>query len=327
MNQRFLAPFAWICWGILVLALLYGLTRVSGDRGSPEASRGLGTFVLGALLIFMVIVGGLLYLAIRKQSAWGVGVIASFVGFPVVLLIAQPIVMRLKTRSYERADAAIGSFADSSLAAMARAIESSDTTTLSALLGGKAPPSGKDGAGNDLLAWSLVMFRDKQGQAAPVRVLLEAGADPKVSRAGDPPQDVINFLVNHLDGDGIEVFRLLLQRGADPNIRDAFAQDVPLSRVYDNAEAVRLLVEHGADINAKPRDGSGHVTNFVARKAWDAAVYMINKGAPLDGGDINGTPLDYYLNEKWKESVDGEHPEGWERVKAALAARRRQSPQ
>jgi hypothetical protein len=324
MNQRILVPLAWTCWGILVVALLYGLTRVSTERSSsPEAGRGLGVMLIVGLLVLMAVVGFLLHLAIRKQSSWGTGIIAAFVGFPVLVFLAQPIVMRLKAWGYKRADAAVGSFADSTLNAMAQAIASGDTTTLVSLLGDKAPPPGRDKAGNDLLAWSLVMLRDHQGQVAPVRILLEAGADPRQSRAGDRRQDVINFMIDDLAGERMEAFRLLLERGADPDIRDDFWKDAPLARIYDNAEAVRLLVEHGADVNARPRDGSGLVTNFVARKAWAAALYLIEKGAPLDGGDINGTSLDYYVNERWKESVEGEHPEGWEKVKAAIAARKR----
>jgi hypothetical protein len=31
--------------------------------------------------------------------------------------------------------------------------------------------------------------------------------------------------------------------------------------------------------------------------------------------------VDYYLND-WKESVYGEHPEGWDKVREAIAERR-----
>jgi len=52
-----------------------------------------------------------------------------------------------------------------------------------------------------------------------------------------------------------EVTRLLLQRGADPNIRSTFSEGLrmhPLSwNVYSNhVDNARLLLEAGADVNA-----------------------------------------------------------------------------
>jgi hypothetical protein len=52
------------------------------------------------------------------------------------------------------------------------------------------------------------------------------------------------------------------------------------------------------------------------------ALYLIEKGARLDVANQHGLSVDYYLKD-WKESVYGNHPEGWDRVRAAIEARRR----
>jgi hypothetical protein len=37
--------------------------------------------------------------------------------------------------------------------------------------------------------------------------------------------------------------------------------------------------------------------------------------------NTHGLAVDYYLDD-WKDSVFGDHPDGWDRVREAIAARR-----
>jgi hypothetical protein len=322
MNTRNLAPLAWLFWGILVVVLLYGLMRVSSDSStSPEADRGLGVLVVGALLVLMAIIGVLLYIAMKKDSSWGIWVIGSLVGYPVIMLIAIPVVKAYQTRAFEREYSAPGDFGEASLKPFADAIAANDTTTLVALLGGKAPPPGVDRAGNDLLAYSLVAVRDRRGHVAPVRVLLEAGADPRKTIIGETKQDVLNYMVLGIDERGREVVGLLLAHKADPNLRDPVTGNTPLGSSSGDSVVVRLLVEHGAEIDALQSGGLPPLVSFISQREWDSAVYLINNGARLDLKNADGLSVDYWL-EQWKESVYGEHPEGWDRVRAAIAARR-----
>lgn len=322
VNTRFLPPLAWTLWALLLVGLFYGLFRVSTERtSSPEAGRGVGVLVIGVLIIGVAIAGGLLHLAIRKQSTTGILTIAVILGWPIFLFVASPVVKAIKERSFSNELARVGDFADATLASMAQAIASSDTATLARLLNGQAPPAGKDRDGNDLLAYALVAARDRRGTLAPVRVLLDAGANPRLTRMGSG-QDLINFMVLGLTPEGREVVRLLLERGADPNIRDPQGEKTPLGSVSGDLEAVRLLVEHGADINALQYGGVTPLVSFISQRDWESALYLIGKGANLDVRNADGLSVDYYLND-WKESVYGDHPEGWDRVRAAIAARRK----
>jgi hypothetical protein len=166
---------------------------------------------------------------------------------------------------------------------MARAIAANDSATLVQLLGGKRPPEGKDRAGNDLLAYAIVVARDKQGGSGPVRALLAAGADP--------------------------------------NVVDPRSGNTPLGEISDDVEMVRAFVDNGADIDRIQSDGTPAVVRFIGTRQWDSALYLIEKGARLDIVNQYGLSVDYYLND-WKESVFGEHPEGWDRVREAIAKRR-----
>jgi hypothetical protein len=304
-----------------VAGLLYGLVRVSTERtSSPEAGRGLGVMLVVALLVVAGIAGVLLNLAVRKQSTAGLVTMALVLGWPVFVLVASPVVRAYKERRFENEFARTGDFRDPSLAAMAQAIRANDTATLSRLLDGQPPPPGADRAGNDLLAWALIMVRDQRGSPAPVRVLLEAGASPRLTRMGSG-EDVLSFMVRGLTPTGRDVVRLLLEHGADPNVRDPQSEFTPLGELDGEPELVRLLVEHGADMNALQFNGVTPLIRYIMRRDWESALYLVTMGADLDVKNADGLSVDYYLND-WKESVFGEHPEGWDRVRNAIAARR-----
>src|SRR5688572_9674549 len=305
-------------WGVLVLVVLYGLMRVSTDRStSPEAGRGLGVMVMVAVLIVVAIIGVLLYVAIRKQSGWGIWLMSALVAYPIVMLLAMPVVKAYKEWSFEKEYSAVGDFKDPALEPIAAAIAANDTTTLTTLLAGKAPPPGMDRAGNDLLAYALMAFRDRRGHVEPVRILLEAGADPRQTIIGETKQDVLNYMVLGINEQGREIVRLLLEYKADPNLRDPITGNTPLNAVSGDAGVVRMLVEAGADIDAIQPSGLPPVVGFISTRDWDSAIYLINKGARLDVKNADGLSVDYWL-EQWKESVYGEHPEGWDRVRAAI---------
>ena len=173
------------------------------------------------------------------------------------------------------------------------------------LLKGQPPPQAKDRAGNDLLAYALVLVREKQGRAEPVRVLLDAGADPRKSWVGSA-EDVVNYLILAHSPDGREALRLVLEHGADPNAVDPQNRQTPIGTVYDDPEMVRVLAEHGADLDHIQSDGTPAVVGFIGTRQWESALYLIEKGAKLDISNSHGLSVDYYLNQ-WKESVDGEH--------------------
>jgi hypothetical protein len=318
---RILIPLCWTLWAILLLVVLYGLVRVSTEQtSSPEAGRGLGIFAVLFLMALLAVAAVLLNVAARRESPSGLIIMTLLLAYPLVSLVAHPAIQAYKRRSFASAEARVGDFSDPTLQAMARAISDNDTQTLAQLLKGQLPPDGKDRAGNDLLAYALVVVRDKQGSADPVRVLLDAGADPRKTRAGSG-QDVVNFMIHGGSPAAREAMRLLLAHGADPDAVDPQSGSTPIGAAYNEPELVRLLVAHGADIDRIQPDGVPAVVGFISTRQWESALYLIEKGANLDVRNANGLSVDYYLND-WKESVYGEHPEGWDKVREAIAERR-----
>ena len=316
-----LVQIGWTLWGIILLALLYGFVRTLTERHtSPEAGPGLGTLLFLVLLAVHAGVGFIFAWAVRRQSSVGIILLAILLGYPLAIAIGRALVLGFRSRQWAKEDAKVGDFRDATLAAMAGTIRNDNVDELRRLLAGNAPPAGRDRAGNDLLAYTTELMRLNDKGVEPLRVLLEAGADARVSRTADGV-DPLNNVMTVAGPIRLEAVRLLLAHGADPNIvspRDGFS---PLA-VGGDLPLLRMLLEHGADIDRLQGSGVPSVVHHIGGSHWDTALYLVEHGARLDVANADGLSVDYYLK-SWDKSVYGAQPEGWERVKAAIAARRK----
>jgi ankyrin repeat protein len=154
-----------------------------------------------------------------------------------------------------------------------------------------------------------------------IRTLIERGADVNartkeyapIRRWVTPLNDIswvdftgqTSFLRAALSGD-ITVMRLLLEKGADPNI-PTFAGTTALmaaagvnwaeNQTYTESkgsllDALKLCFEKGADVNAKNSMGITAVIGAANRGSDDMLEFLVQKGAKLDVKDNEGrTPL------------------------------------
>lgn len=321
--MRVLVALAWILWAALLLGLVFITLRISTERTtSPEGGRGIGLFVAGLLFLGLALAGSLIWWFARKPSPAGLVIVTLVMLYPIVLLAVGPIIKAFKERRFNEAQAAVGDFRDSALAAMAAAIATNDVATLEKLLGGRPPPAGVDRAGHDLLAFAIVTLANGKCGAGTVRALLTAGANPNASRLpGSRPLITWLIVSRYSAPEAPEAVRLLLEHKLDPNVRDPAHQGTALRDAGEQPDIVRLLVDHGADLDARDEYGLPPVVHFVSTRAWDSALILIEKGARLDLANADGVSLDYYLKD-WKDSVFGEHPSGWDQVRSAIARRR-----
>jgi len=324
VNLETLVPLAWALWGILlVIWLVVAVMLAREAEPTPDMGPGCSTFVLVLVSLLVLGAGGLLYLFTWSQSFFGVLVMAVVLGLTLFLLIAQPVVRSYDKWSFERDYARAGKFKEPALRRLVEAIRSGDGATLTRLLDGKPPPPGRDRAGNDLWGYALVDLRRGKGSLDCIRALLQAGSDPDSARLPDGLTP-IHFMIVDITPRGREAVQLLLQHGADPNLVDPTTGNTPILETGDSPDLVRALVGAGADLDRIQSDGVTALVRFVGEFRWESAQYLVEQGARLDAVSENGRSLEYYLDD-WKDSVFGEHPEGWDRLRAAIAARGRRT--
>lgn len=118
------------------------------------------------------------------------------------------------------------------------------------------------------------------GHPQVAEALLEAGAEPDVS--SDNTMRVTPLHSAAAQGDSkvaLRICRMLLARGADPNLAQAGGwRPVHQAAAHGNLALVELLVRHGADV--EPRSEDGRTPLSMAREAGHDEVVRFLEGFP-----------------------------------------------
>jgi ankyrin repeat protein len=144
----------------------------------------------------------------------------------------------------------------------------------------------------------------EDGDAAKIRELVAAGADPNTSYVG-----VGRTPLHEAAAEGqLEAMKTLLELGADPNHADVYGA-TPLHRAagggrrkhWDTGaphhEGARVLIDHGADVNAAKERGVTPLHLAAARNDVETAKLLLAHGAKVNAKTTDGkaTPLTFAL--------------------------------
>ena len=147
--------------------------------------------------------------------------------------------------------------------------------------------------------FTALMFAAQQGDVESTRILLDAGADINFTTEEEGSALVVATAAGHED-----LARFLIERGADPNIHDAYGlapihfavhEGVMIMNNWAPAETDRFgwerknmprlletLIEHGADIEARVEHAWSFLDNpFLARAIEDPSQIDITSSTPL----------------------------------------------
>jgi uncharacterized protein len=164
------------------------------------------------------------------------------------------------------------------------------------------------------------LFGDRRDPIGLITALLEKGADPNLRTETVPVHGLMQFDGSWVNFDGqtpfiraalagdVEVMRLLLQHGADPNIATAQGSTALMAAAGINwipaqtfshseakyVEAVTLCLEKGAPVNATNSLGLAAI-HGAANRGWVSVVQILaDHGAKLDVKDSAGrTPMTF----------------------------------
>lgn len=137
-------------------------------------------------------------------------------------------------------------------------------------------------------------FSGKQEDIETVRKLLAAGVDVNGTMDGCVPGEPfprgVTLLMQESGSGSTEIVKLLLDSGAEVNLRDNYGDDALMYAAGGgHVDVMSLLLERGADINTR---GFGGLTPLMAASEngeFEAARYLIDKGAEINAKDPNGT--------------------------------------
>ena len=129
--------------------------------------------------------------------------------------------------------------------------------------------------------------------------LLEHGADPRIVDDNERsalshfchPLDLSN---NEADADcQLEIMRLLLEKGADPNTACARQAPIRMSRIQ--IREVALLREYGADINQTSSSGCTALHHAAMGNDEQAVISLLDQGIDAIAKDLHDKTARYYM--------------------------------
>lgn len=196
--------------------------------------------------------------------------------------------------AYRDGTGSITQFRDKSLREIEQAIASNDAAAVARSAQG-APLNQPGLSGATVLMLALRELDKHPGDLEVLRALIKAGADPKATR-DDVPLSTAIAATRH---SGMEPVKLLLEAGADPNQKGEYSGPAYFiaggAGIHPDA-LMKLMLDHGADLKLREQGGNSALHTAVLTENWKVGLLLVEKGVDFtkDRGP-GGLPLLEFL--------------------------------
>lgn len=289
----------------LVLFGLLALAAAGPSRTNPVAALVVPFLVPAAILV------GAIVLFVNSQSALLRTVAVVIAAAPVLITVGGHLGMLSKLREFRDESGELRQFRSQELRDLEAAVTRGDAAAVA------AAASGVDLDTPSLSGATVLVLALRRLQQAPeridvVRALIAAGADPNVAHVELPLQPAIGATRVC----GVEPVQLLLDAGANPNAIGESGDPAFFTAGGGGVDVavMRLLVERGADVQVRGSNGRSVVVLAAQTRNWPVLELLLQLGAPWRDqlGRVGVPFLDHMESEARRE------PQG-EEDRAALA--------
>jgi ankyrin repeat protein len=275
--------------GILLLFVL-GLAAAGPSKTSPVQ------VTLLLLVIPCIPLAAAVVVFLRSTSPVGRGAALLLAAAPLLILVSTRAIteVQLRANTNERGDLTF--FRSGPLRDIAEAIARNDSATVASLVP-KVDLNETGFSDVTLILLAARQLRRTPEQHGVLRVLLAAGADPNKGAQYELP---LAIAIQQSAKSGPEPGKLMLDAGANPNLKTSFGEPVWFSAVGQSSslETLTLLLDRGADLNAVGPNESTALITAANTRNWNAALLLLERGADWRRGrSVNGLPF--------KSMVDG----------------------
>lgn len=202
----------------------------------------------------------------------------------LLLALILPTAVAAKALNMSEPLRAVDHFADLQLE-MARAIDARDMARLESLAR-RADPSRPGRQGLTLMWYAMLPERLN---VDAVQTLVRLGVDPDL-QVVEGLGSAMSVAIRSKD---LRILKAMLDGGLSPNHTNAQGEDL-LARASGPGGSlphVKLLVERGARLDVRDSIGATALDNAVDAMNPDIALFLIEKGAPVDTAMANGSTV------------------------------------
>ena len=281
-------------WGLVALDLLgigllflLGLAAAGSSRTNP-LQVALYLLVLPCLALAIAVV-----IFLRAGSPLGRGIGLLLAASPLLILVSMRGAAEVMMRSTTNEAGEMTFYRSGPMRELAEAIGRNDVATVTALV----PQVNVNDAG--LMGVTPLLLAARQLRETPeqhdvLRILLQAKADPNKGAQYELPFQIV---IQESGKAGLEPVKMMLDAGANPNAR-AMGDPIWWSAVgkSSNLETLSLLLDRGADIDAVGKSESTVLIDAANVRNWPAVLLLLKRGADWrKGKSVNGMPFKYLV--------------------------------